>query len=70
MKELIYLSTSNVRKLCDVKEEALARWKQRRSLGNFLSRTQRPSFVEMEKKKPEAELGGFEGLQMQPAATL
>ena len=29
----------------------------------------RLSFVEMEKKNPEAELGGFEGLQMQPAET-
>ena len=38
--------------------------------GNFLLQTQRLSFVEMEKKKnPEAELGGFEGLQMQPAET-
>lgn len=37
--------------------------------GNFLLQTQRLSFVEMEKKNPEAELGGFEGLQMQPAET-
>lgn len=42
-------------------------------LGRSLLQTQRPSFVRMEtgeKKKPEAELGGFEGLQMQPAETL
>lgn len=37
-----------------------------------MSFTDTKTFVEMgkkKKKKPEAELGGFEGLQMQPAET-
>lgn len=46
-------------------------WNLKGDWGNVLLQTQRLSFVEMgkKKKKPEAELGGFEGLQMQPAET-
>lgn len=48
-----------------MKEGTRARWGQRRGSGPFLLQTQRPSFVRMEmKKKSEAELSGFEGLQM------
>lgn len=53
------------KKKADLEEYRKGDW------GNVLLQTQRLSFVEMgkKKKKPEAELGGFEGLQMQPAET-